>query len=253
MNFEKNLPTEIKAEPLTMVYRSGIEARIKQGKNLENLDLRKINLSSINIEGQSLRGSDVRGLSFFVSVETITNIKKTDWTDCLMGDLQTATELMYVDAEGAKFGFSESIDARRLRHIKMKEQGQIPTAAESGSFANFNGSCSDFSQTNWTNIDFAGGTGYGANFWGAKLNGAVFDNCDLQALDFSETQIDNLKIIDPPEIKGLIITAEQVSALAASFFLSNQEAMSAWQEELMAKSEQRALTEFFGIFVKEPQ
>ena len=251
MNSFENKPTAaIKAEQPSNLDRPQIEARIKQRNNLENLDLRQLNLAGLNIEGLSLRGSDVRGLSFFVNEETITNIRKTDWTDCVMGDLQTVTELMFVDAEDAKFGFSESIDARRLRHIKMKELGQISTAFVSGSFANFDGSCSDFSKTTWANIDFAGGTGWKANFWGANLDGAVFDNCDLQALDFSETQIDNLKIIDPPEIKGLIITAEQVPMITAGIFLSNQNAMAAWQEEIRTKGEQKALEEFFDIIIK---
>jgi hypothetical protein len=65
------------------------------------------------------------------------------------------------------------------------------------------------------NIDFGGDKegGYEAIFFDADLSNALFTNCDLSFIEFSETKIDGLKIKDPHGLEGLIISENQMFSL----------------------------------------
>jgi len=249
--FEKPTQPEQNYEQLTPLTVEQVKQRLLAGENLEKTNLKKLNLTGIDMPGASLRFSDVRNISFDDGQETITNLNDTDWTDCIIGTVEAPTELVFVDAQNAKFGYSETLDEKRLRLIEQKAQGKIPTSFETGAFYNFNGSCSDFTGSVWTNIDFGGATGWEAIFFSTKFNDATFDNCDLMEIDLSKTFLANAKFIDPVSLAGMIITEKQIPDLIKGIVITNDLKRATWQEKIASKGETKALEDHFKIIIIE--
>jgi len=256
-------PPQSETLKLQKLSRQEVEYRIKQGENLENFDLQNLDLAGLNFEGISFRGSDVRGVIFFRQtkganneVEKITtNLKNTDWTDALfarfdLNEQENEGNFIKVDAQGATFGFTESLAARRERHnIERQEKKKTPTEKDSGAYLNFIGSSGNFENTKWMNIDFGGDKegGYEAIFFDADLSNALFTNCDLSYIEFSETKIDGLKIKDPHGLEGLIIKENQISSLIQAIEYTDSQKQAKFLAEVKNNGPKKILEEFLHI------
>lgn len=254
--FGQDAPEAV-AEKLQKITREEVEARLAAGENLENLYMIDLDLSDIDFEGKSFRGSDIRGVYFYGEkqdengkiIELITNLRRADFTDATIGDLGPEAIFARVEAEGAIFGFTESLTSRRKRHAKLKESGDRPEAADSGGLYGFNGGGGNFKKTKWNNIDFGGGSGYEALFPGADLGEAEIIGSDLSGLDFSTTKIGDIKIKDPLSLRGLVITEQQSDTLAGTIKLSDERARQEFAEEIRQKGPKKALEDYFGVTI----
>ncbi|MBI4434341.1 pentapeptide repeat-containing protein [Candidatus Uhrbacteria bacterium] len=167
--------------------RVEVEERLARGEHMERVDLHDEDLTGLELRGKRFRDSIVYGLQLYrgdgdPATEVRTDIRETDWTDARMGSIGAEAFFGRVNAEGAVFGFTETLAERRQRHAASD---QPPTDLDSGGYHNFNSAEGNFQRTTWRNIDFGGGTGYEARLEGADLRGATFDGCDLAELDFS--------------------------------------------------------------------
>ena len=243
-NFKPPKPEVKKSEKLT---REDVIKRLEKGEKLEDCNLADLDLSGLNFEGKSFRGSDIRGVTLYNEAqEEGTNIKNADFTDAIIADLGPEVLFANVNAEGATFGFTENLSARRKR---LKNSGQAPEAADSGELFNFNGSLGNFKKTKWLNADFGGSSGYEAIFPDADLSEAEITGCDLNQIDFSETKIDNIKIIDPVYFQGMKIREIQIETIVQSIQLTNKKAQAEFLKEIKEKGSKKALEDFFGIVI----
>lgn len=231
-------------------------SRLESGENLENLILTDLDLAGLNFEGKSFRQSDIRGMSLYREeqnedeepIEIKTNIKGADFTDAVIADFGPEVFFSRVDAEGATFGYTENLVSRRKRH---KESGKAPMAEDTGGLYNFNGSDGNFRKTKWINADFGGNCGYEAIFPGAVLSESAIEGCDLSGIDFSETNIDNIKILDPLSLSGMEINEKQIESVAKAIQLSNQDEQAKFLKEKTEKGPRKALEDYFHIAVAE--
>ncbi|MCX6743636.1 MAG: pentapeptide repeat-containing protein [Candidatus Parcubacteria bacterium] len=245
-NFQPPKPEVKKTEKLT---REEVISKLDKGENLENYNLAELDLSGLNFEGKSFRNSDLRGVTLYNdSLKEGTNLKKADFTDTIIADLGPEVIFANANAEGAKFGFTENLSARRKR---LKNSGQAPEAADSGEFFNFNGSLGNFKKTKWLNADFGGGSGCEALFPEADLSEAEITGCDLNQIDFSKTKIDKIKIIDPITLQGMKIATNQIKTVVQSIQLTNQDAQAEFLKEINEKGSRKALEDFFEIEIKD--
>lgn len=250
---------EAVAEKLKKITREEVDARLASGENFENFDLKDLDLAGLDFEGKSFRGSDIRGICFYgeklgkdgKTIEMITNLRRADFTDATIGDFGPEAIFGRVEAEGATFGFTESLISRRNRHAKLKESGERPEAADSGGLYNFNGGGGNFRKTKWSNVDFGGGSGYEALFPGADLSEAEIIGSDLSDIDFSTTKIDGIKIKDSLSLRGLTIAEDQVETLANAIELSNEKERREFAEEIKQKGPRKALEEDFEVVIIE--
>lgn len=251
---ERGTP-EAAAEKLKKLTREEVIARLERGEDLENLYIIDLDLSDLDFENQSFRGSDIRGVCFYgekqgpdgKTLEVPANLRRADFTDATIGDFGPETIFVRVEAEGAIFGFTESLISRRKRHAEMKKSGERPGVADSGGLYGFNGGGGNFRKTKWNNIDFGGGSGCEAIFPGADLSEAEIIGSDLAGLDFSTTKIDGIKIKDPLSLRGLIITEQQVNTLAQAIELSNEKKRLEFAEEIKQKGPRGALEDYFKV------
>lgn len=251
-------PKEVKKfEKLT---REEVESRLAAGENLENLILTDLDLAGLNLERKSFRGSNIQGIILYREkqeedgiVETRTNIRGADFTDATIADLGSSYQAIFykVDAEGARFGFTEDLVSRRRRHEEMKEAGKGPTAEDTGGLFNFNGSKGNFKKTRWINVDFGGGSGYEAIFPQADLSESIIEGSDLTEIDFLTTIIDGIKIKDPISLNGLRINEQQIPLIVQAIELTDEECRSEFLEEVKSKGPQRALEEYFEVVIVE--
>jgi len=230
-----------KIEKLVKLTKEDVIKRLEQNENLGNFNLAELDLSGLNFEGKSFRSSDIRGITLENS-----NIKNANFTDTIIADLGPEVLFTKVNAEGATFGFTENLVARRKRQQEAK---QAPEAADTGGLFNFNGSGGNFKKTKWLNADFGGGSGYEAIFPDADLSEAEITGCDLHQIDFSETKIDKIKIIDPVSLQGMKIAKNQIEALVHSIQLTNEKAQAEFLQEIKEKGARKALEDFFGIVI----
>ena len=236
----EGFPEQRTEKPIKLT-REDVIKRIEKGENLENFNLADLDLSDLNFEGKSFRGSDIRGITFENA-----NIKNADFTNAVIADLGPEVLFARVNAEGATFGFTENLVARR-KH--QREAGKPPQAADFSGLFNFNGSVGNFRKTKWLNADFGGGSGYEAIFPDADLSEAEITGCDLHQIDFSETKIDKIKIIDPVSLQGMKIAKNQIEALVHSIQLTNEKAQAEFLQEIKEKGARKALEDFFGIVI----
>ncbi len=222
--------------------RTEVEAQLQGGETLENLDLSDLDLSGLSVEGRSFRGSDIRSLALYAE-GAITNIKRTDWTDAIIAGYGNETFFGRVEAEGARFGCSESLVARRKR---QEGSGPVPLE-DSGALLNFNGAQGRFTNTRWSNLDFGGGSRYEAIFSGADLRGAEIDGCDLSMIDFSETLLDGVIIKDPVALRGLRVDERHVSDLADGLRWSEEQTGREFSDARKKFGDKKALEEMFGV------
>jgi uncharacterized protein YjbI with pentapeptide repeats len=247
----------LEREKLKKVTREEVEAMLERGEDLENLDLKDLDLTGLNCEGKSFRGSDIRGIYFYGlegnkegnTVERITILRHADFTDTTIGDFGPETIFGRVEAEGAVFGFSESLISRRNRHTEMKNAGIIPEADDTGALYNFNGSGGNFVKTKWKNVDFGGETGCEAFFAGADMSEAEIVGSDLSGLDWSTVKIYGIKIKDPLSLQGLIIAEQQADTLAQTIEISSEKERLEFAEEIKQKGPRGALEDYFGVII----
>ncbi len=193
--------------------RAEVEERLARGEHLEHVDLHDGDLAGLELRGKRFRHSIVYGLQLYrgdgdPATEVRTDIRNTDWTDAAMASIGQEAFFGRVNAEGAEFGFTETLVERRQRHAAS---GQPPTDLDSGSYANFNGAEGNFLRTTWRNIDFGGGSGYEVRFENADLIGATFEGCDLSGIDLSTSTATNLTVRNCT-LNGLTIGAHQIDA-----------------------------------------
>lgn len=178
--------------------RADVEERIARGEQLERVDLHDLDLAGLDLRGKRFRDSVVYGLQLYrgdgdPATEVRTDIRETDWTDARVASIGQEIFFGRVNAEGAVFGFTETIAERRARHAASSKP---PDDRDSGGYHNFNGAEGNFRRTTWRNIDFGGGTGYEARFEGADLTDATFEGCDLSGLDLSTARTDGIRIVN---------------------------------------------------------
>jgi uncharacterized protein YjbI with pentapeptide repeats len=257
--FGQNTPPEAEIEKSKKLTREEVEARLANGENLENLDIKDLDLAGLNLEGKSFRGSDIRGVIFYREkrsednkiIETRTNIKNADFTDAIIADLAREIFFGRVDAEGANFGYTEDLISRRNRHIEYKKSGKAPTTEDTGGLFNFNGSEGNFKKTKWTNVDFGGGSGYDAIFPNADLSEAEIVGSDLTEMDFSTVKIDGVKIKDPLSLQGMKINEQQISSIVQAIELTDEKERLEFLKEVKDKGPGKALEDFFGMIIME--
>ncbi len=255
-------PPDFAAAAEKRMSRESVQAALEMGeKNFDGKDLKDLVLAELSLAGASFRGADVRGLQLrqgqgkSVEEEARTDISGTDWTDAVFADMKE-TVFRYVNAEGAKFGFSESQEARRLR---LATKGTC-TYEESGAYSGFDGRAGVFRGTEWREIHFGGTVdeegkpddkdGLTALFAHADLTDAIFARVDLTGIDWSENvTLENITVQDPYTLRGLTIAASQVDALAAGIRITHEGEMQAWEKEREEKGDAKALQEFFGVIV----
>lgn len=197
--------------------REDVEGLLARGENLEGFRLTDVDLAGLTLEGKSFRGSDIRGLKFYRVVrdreghiieEVTTNARECDLTDALVADYGGGVSMELVDAEGARFGFSEDLRVRRERHAAQQAKGEMPTIEDSGGYLSFVGSGGNFRRTTWLNVDFGGQTGYEAIFDYADLEAAIMQNCDLSGIDFSTANLEGIAIRDPVSLLDMTINEQ---------------------------------------------
>lgn len=229
-----------------------VAEKIKRGESLENLDLQDLNLAGLPLAEKSFRGADLRGVSLYQydqdkDKETVTNISRADFREAILADTAGGCDFFRVDAEGAKFGYSETLADRRTRHQnKFRAVGQKPPITDSGAFYRFDGSEGNFQKTFWLNVDFGSGTDFNADFTGADLSGATFAGCDLSGLDLSRTKIAGLKLIGFNLLDRLIINENQVAELAAAI---KESGLNQTFAALLPAGAAAALKECFNIVI----
>jgi uncharacterized protein YjbI with pentapeptide repeats len=234
--------------------RDEVIGRLESKIPLENLVLADLDLAGLNLDNVSLRGSDIRGLNLYrqeqqqdgSTLEVKTSIKGADLTDTLIADLGPEVYFKKADAEGATFGFSKNLLERRKQQI---ESGRKPKAEETGGLFNFNGTDGNFKRTKWLNADFGGGSGYDAIFPRADLSEATLEGCDLSGTDFSDSNIENIKIISPLSLSGMKIRAEQLDSVASAIEFSGSQDREAFDAEKDSKGARKALEEYFGLTI----
>jgi uncharacterized protein YjbI with pentapeptide repeats len=227
--------------------RAEIEARIIRGENFEGISLADRDISGEDLSGKSFRSSDVRGLTLFEEESgDTTEIKNTDWTDADIADLGSIADFRSVEAEGAKFGFTETLKERRAR---QEREGKKKEWNDCGGYHNFVGNNGNFQRTTWNNIDLGGGSGYEAAFFDADLIGAVYHGCDLHGMDLSRARLANVRIIDPELLGGMKIYEKYVSDVARGISFTDAESQAEWSAALSEKGEAKALEEYFGIVI----
>jgi len=249
-------PSEQKTIRPKKLLKEEVVSRLESGENFENVVLADLNLAGLDFENKSFRGSDIRGLSLYderqdeegtTIFEIRTNIKGADFTDATIADLGSGTYFGKTNAEGAVFGYTESLLVRRERH---HESGKAPTAEDTGGLHRFNGRDGNFKKTTWTNADFGGNTGgFEAFFSGADFSEATLEECDLAGIDFSETNIDGIRIIEPVSLFELRINENQVESLVQAIQWADQEEQAAFLKEKNEKGSQKVLEEQFQIVV----
>ncbi|MFH1089121.1 MAG: pentapeptide repeat-containing protein [Candidatus Uhrbacteria bacterium] len=250
-------PIEVQEKKRKMrLDREGVKARLEAGENLENYDLSNLDLAGLDFrEGVSFRGSDLRGTLFFhkesedgSDPEVKTSIKGADFTEATFAILERKPVFVRVEAEGAKFGYTESLLSRLKR---LEEPGELKTAENSGGLFGFNGCEGNFKGTTWGNIDFGGDTGFGATFYGADFSGAVIDGCDLSGIDLSETEIKNIKIINPViSSKGFVINEDQIETVVSAISFSDNRQAS-WERDKAVKSSRDLLENVLKIEISQ--
>lgn len=242
--------------------RESVETALERGeKNFDGKDLRDLDLAELVLAGASFRGADVRGLQLRhgtgkgVDEEPRTDISGTDWIDAVFADTGE-TAFRYVNAENAKFGFSESLNERRVR---LAAKG-IFGPEEVGAYYGFDGRAGVFRGTTWKEIDFGGSVDDAGNpvegplvealFAYADLTDATFIGVDLTGIDWSDNvAIEGVTIKDPASLRGLTINASQVDVLAAGVRITHEGERDAWEAERQEKGDAKALQEFFGVIV----
>jgi len=201
--------------------RESIMASIERGESLAGKNLVDLDLTDMPLADQDFTGCDARGLILDQGdPEVRTNISRSKFVDTIFADSGNGTNFINVEAEGAFFGYTETLQSRRNRHA---EAGRKPDEIDCGMLNGFDGQYGNFPGTVWANIDFGGGTDHPALFWQADFLGAIFDGCDLSGIDLSESRIDDIEIKNPVSVKGLIINEEQVDSLAKALKLNNRE------------------------------
>jgi len=249
-SFEENIEKE-KSEKLT---KEDIINKLNNKESLENLILSDLDLSGLDLENQNFRGSDIRGMILYREekdedgkvVEIRTSIKGADFTDTTIADLGPEVFFGRADVTKSIFGYTENLIARRKRH---KESGEIPRAEDIGGIHGFNGNEGIFRETRWINVDFGGGTGYEAVFQDADLSEAVMEACDLSGMDFSETNIDGIKIIDPISLSGTKINESQIETVIQAIQLSDQNKQAEFLEEKENNGQNKTLEDYFGMII----
>lgn len=245
---ESRQPT-VETNQLLRLTREQAETRLSANLNFDSCDVSDLNLAGLRLTGRSFRGADVRGLLLHNPETSATDIRNTHWTNALVASFGAETHFRGVNAEGAQFGYTETLHERRAKNdIYTKETGKPPIDTMSNAYFGFSARGANCQRSSWWNIDFGGGVdGYEARFVETKLAKAMFKGCDLSGIDLSSAEIDHLVIKDPVSLDGLTIGIHQIDTLARSIIFSDTAQAAEWRDELAAKGEALALVDYFAI------
>jgi len=246
-----NSPESEAGEPRQLT-RQGVEEALKHGDNFDNVSLVDQNLAELDFNGKNFRHSDIRGLKLhdFDPDEDArherTEIIKSDWTDAVISDPERETDFSFVQANGAKFGFTETLATRRA--LRDKSGGQID---DIGDLCNFNASDGIFNESQWKNLDFCGKAKYRPDFRGAWLNNSTITGCDLSRLDLSRSFLTDISIINPVSLDNLLIDKKDAPTIAKAIKFTDQARQDEFMRTLAEKGDQKTLEEYFGIVIQE--
>lgn len=240
---EDGFTPEIVVAERKPLARLEVEEILARGEDLDGLYLIDADLSELPLEGKSFRGADVRAMTLYREGQSAgTDIRRTNWTDAVMGDAGAPTVFTGVNAEGAIFGYTEGVEARRERH---QAESVPPREQDVGAILNFIGDLGNFKRTTWANVDFMGFfEGYEARFVGADFSGALFIGCDLTMIDFSKARLTGVVIRDPVSLEGMKISRAQVKSILRAIQFSDAE----WQAEYEAKVATLTPAEVFAVY-----
>ncbi len=224
---------------------------LEKGGGFEDVSLLDQDLAGFKLEGKSFRRSDARGLKLFreegIGKYEIADIRNTDWTDADVADFSSPAFFCAVEAEGARFGFTETLTDRESR---QKREGKEPAWNDCGGYHNFVGNDGGFKRTQWTNIDFGGLSGHEAVFSGADFTDAVFEGCALCGIDLSEACLKGVKILDFYEIVGLKISERYADDVANGLRLSRPEDQKEFVRLVKEVGAKEALQNYLSVWVK---
>jgi len=232
--------------------RQDVEEALKRGDNFDNIALVDQNLAELDLNGKHFRSSDIRGLKLNDDdpdedgINERAEIQNTDWTDAIISDPEKETDFSFVQADGSKFGFTETLATRRA--LRDKTGGQTD---DIGDLCNFNASDGIFTESEWKNLDFCGKAKYRPDFRGAWLNRSTITGCDLGRLDLSRTFLTDISIIDPVSLDHLSIDKKDVPTIAKAIKFTDQASQDEFIHTLAEKGEQKTLEEYFGIVIQE--
>lgn len=134
---------------------------------------------------------------------------------------------------------------------EVKKLGKPPKAADTGGLFQFDGSDGDFRETQWLNVDFGGRSILSPHFEKANLSQSTIEGSDLTEIDFSETIIDGIKIINPVSLLQMKINENQVDSLAQAIQLADKEKQLEFEREIDEKGPRKALEDRFEIIIVE--
>ncbi|MFH1253422.1 MAG: pentapeptide repeat-containing protein [Candidatus Uhrbacteria bacterium] len=238
---------EAETKKLPRLSREEVEVRLEARQNLEGFDLSGLDLAGLSLEGVSFRGSDVHGVQLFREAEgesdrVLTKISRADFSEAIIACQEGLTDFGGVKAEGATFGYAESVANRRARY---PDTGGVAKIEDSGGLFGFCGDGGRFKGARWVNVDF-GGPDYGTSFISADLSESSLEGCDLSGIDFSKTKIEGIKIINPESLAGMTINENQIETVvrAISFTDDRQDG---WLEALDDEVPRMLLEEKFQI------
>ena len=114
-----------------------------------------------------------------------------------------------------------------------------------------NGDKGNVTKSQWHNTDFGGNSGYDATFWRANLSESMIKGCDLSGIDFSETIIDDIKIIDPVSTLELKINQNQIEIVSRAIQFTDQERQAEYLNQIRKHGAKKTLSEYLKIAILE--
>jgi uncharacterized protein YjbI with pentapeptide repeats len=187
---------------------------------------------------------------------TFTSIKRANFLNVVFADFEQQAFFVGAEARETTFGYSEGLEARRARHTATYKATGKPAAIEDGgALFGFHGNNGGFQKTKWLNLDFGGQNPEAesyleqACFDGADFSEAVFEGCDLSYIDFSTAKIKNIQMINPVNLRGLIIAEDQIEDLAGAIKFTDGR-RSAWEAEMKKNNFRELLEQGLGIIIQ---
>jgi uncharacterized protein YjbI with pentapeptide repeats len=234
--------------------RGDVERKIAAGEQLLSVDIQNLDLAGLPLMEKKFCLSDARGIKLHrrdvdTQAETITDISNSDWTDALLATENGETVFVAVQAQGARFGFTEQLIDYQTQNKQTQTSGKHTIVEAMNGLHKFNGARGNFQRTSWKNIDF-GQAEFGAYFKQADFHGAIFDGCDLSGIDLSTCDLSGIMIKDPLELEGLKISENDMLSVAQGLAFSAEDKHNNLEERAyMYEDDLKAFLESYGIKV----
>lgn len=252
--FFRGNPSDQEPKQVKRLTRADVERKIAAGEQFESADVSGLDLAGLPLAKKNFRSARAENVRLYrkgpdAKSFVATDISDSDWTDAVLVSESSGTIFIRVNAEGARFGYSESLAACRERNrVQFEKTGLMPNDERNALFG-FNGSGGNFKKTSWKNVDFGGGD-YGAYLDQADFSSANFDGCDLSGIDFSSCNLEGVSINDALELRGLKLSEHAADAVARGLSFSDPDKHNDLEERAyMYEGDPRAFLESYGIII----